>query len=109
MFLAVCRIREGAAEWKKTAEGEGKALDRADAHEARNWRGVGGGRILGAPYFGAWSFLNLPFVTVGTFPFFFTFSHLGEAPWFFLFALMGYMGVGNPMILHWVPLGLLFF
>lgn len=109
MFLAVCLIREGAAEWKKTAEGEGKALDRADAHEARNWRGVGVVLILCALYYGALSFVKLPYVTVGIFAFFFTFSTFEVATWIFLIAMMVYMGVRKPTILALVPLGFTLF
>ena len=84
-------------------------MDRADAHEARNWRGVGVVLILCALYYGALFFVKLPYVTVGIFAFFFTFSTFEVATWIFLIAMMVYMGVRKPMILALVPLGFTLF
>lgn len=103
MFLAICLIREGTAEWKRTAEGE--TSGKAAAPETKNWKGVAVVLALCALYYGALSYVKMPYVTVGIFTFFFTFSTFEVATWVFLMAMMVYMGVRRPVILVLVPLG----
>lgn len=115
MFLAVCLIREGAARQKTEAaavSGEPesvKAGNGKSGREAGNWKGIGVVLLLCAIYYGALFYVKMPYITVGIFTFFFTFSTFEVATWIFLIAMMAYMGVRKPLILAAVPLGFTLF
>lgn len=129
MFLAVCLIREGTARQRTEAAGSGKTenekpgspkpgsekpgSEKADSgepgREAGNWKGIGVVLLLCAVYYGALFCVKMPYITVGIFTFFFTFSTFEVATWIFLIIMMAYMGVRKPLILAAVPLGFTLF
>lgn len=119
MVLAVCLIKEGVTEWKKTGEtknltGRGikeslaaddsKKVEKA-VRRAENWTGVAVVLVLCALYYAALVYAKIPYITVGIFTFFFTFSTFEVATLIFLAVMMAYMGVRKPLILALVPLG----
>ncbi len=107
MVLALSLIKEGMAEWKKTAEGETPGKEGRKA--AGNWKGIVTVLVLCIIYYMAMLYVKMPYVTVGIFTFFFTFSTFEVATWIFLIAMMVYMGVRKPVILALVPLGVTLF
>ena len=130
LFLAVCLIKEGTAQWKTGAgDGSGKKqrgeavsgeAGRREAvsgetgsgkpvREAGNWKGIGIVLLLCIVYYGALFYVKMPYINVGIFTFFFTFSTFEVATWLFLIVMMAYMGVRKPLILAAVPLGFTLF
>ena len=107
MVLALCLIKEGTAEWKRTTEGErsGNMASRA----AGNWKGIGIVLVLCVIYYAVLMYLKMPYISVGIFTFFLTFSTFEVATWLFLIVMMMYMGVRKPVILIPVPLGVTLF
>ena len=107
MVLALGLIKEGMAEWKKTAEGEAPGKEGKKA--AGNRKGIVVVLALCIIYYMAMMYVKMPYVTVGIFTFFFTFSTFEVATWIFLIAMMVYMGVRKPVILALAPLGVTLF
>lgn len=107
MILAVCLIKEGLTERKRTVESE--TSGKPARPDAGNWKGIAVVLILCALYYGALMCVKMPYITVGIFTFFFTFSTFEVATWIFLIVMMVYMGVKKPVILVLVPLGFTLF
>lgn len=140
LFLAVCLIKEGTAQWKTGAGDGSRKKQRGEAvsgeagrreavsgeaerretvsgetgrgkpvREAGNWKGIGIVLLLCIVYYGALFYVKMPYINVGIFTFFFTFSTFEVATWLFLIVMMAYMGVRKPLILAAVPLGFTLF
>lgn len=105
MFLAVCLIKEGVSQ-QKTG---GDAASEKPVREEGNRKGIGIVLLLCAVYYGVLFYVKMPYITVGIFSFFFTFSTFEVATWIFLIVMMAYMGVRKPLILAAVPLGFTLF
>ena len=65
--------------------------------------------VLCVIYYAVLMYLKMPYITVGIFTFFLTFSTFEVATWLFLIVMMMYMGVRKPVILIPVPLGVTLF
>lgn len=111
MVLAACLIREGMGREEAERETDGREGDKspqtkADASEAAgNGKGVAVVLVLCGIYYAALACWKFPYITVGIFSFFFTFSTFEVATLIFLVGMMAYMGVRKPVILTLVPLG----
>ncbi len=107
----------GEAERREAASGEAECREAVSGEtgsgkpvrEAGNWKGIGIVLLLCIVYYGALFYVKMPYINVGIFTFFFTFSTFEVATWLFLIVMMAYMGVRKPLILAAVPLGFTLF